>query len=363
MPNQERFNYLLDIYVSGKLSADQHDELFTLISTHRYDDLLGKHMLQDLKEGEHIHSADLPPHIAQEIIRNIYQAEKHTKQILPVTKHRSIGWRWMAAASILLLIVSASLFFVFYNKPRKDSFASFIPTNTLTRSNLTALPETVTLPDGSVITLSPQSSVHFPKQFAGDKREVYLEGEAFFEVTKNPQQPFLVYYNDIVTKVLGTSFTINTNSKTGNIEVSVRTGSVQVYENEFLAAEKRADIAVIVTPNQKAIYKKENRLFETKLVDKPQVITVAENEDSTSAAKQAHSFVFEQEKLPAVFKQIERSYGIEIVAENASINNCVFTGDVSTGDLYTKLTIICLTVNASYEINGTKILVKGKGCN
>ena len=362
MPTQERFNYLLDLYISGSLSAEQHDEFFELISTHHYDDLLGRHMLQDLKEGKPAQSADLPPHIAQEIIRNIYQAERNTIQLLPVAKHRSIGWKWMAAASVLLLMISVTLFFVFKTSD-KDSFASFIPNNTLTQTNLTSLPQAVSLADGSVITLSPQSTLHFPKQFSSDKREVYLEGEAFFEVTKNPHQPFLVYYNDIVTKVLGTSFTINTNSKTGNIEVSVRTGKVQVYENERLSKEKRSALAVIVTPNQKAIYKKESRLFETTLVDQPQAITTAENMDNASTAKQVYSFVYEQEKLLTVFEQIERSYGIEIVAENAAINDCVFTGDVSTNDLYTKLNIICLTVNASYEINGTKILIKGKGCN
>lgn len=363
MPDQERFNYLLDLYVSGKLSAEQHDELFDLISKNRYDDLLGKHLLQDLKEGEHIHSAGLPPHIAQEIIRNIYQAEKDTIRILPVSKPRSIGWRWMAAASILLLMISASLYFVFTRKPAKNSFASFIPSNTLTQKNLTSLPKAISFADGSVVTLAPQSTLHFSKEFNGDKREVYLEGEAFFEVTKNPQQPFLVYYNDIVTKVLGTSFKINTNSKTGHIEVSVSTGRVQVFENDFLSPEKRPDIAVIVTPNQKAIYKKENRLFETTLVDEPRAIIGADNADNSTVTGPTYSFIFEQEKLSTVFKQIERSYGIEIVAENAAIHDCVFTGDVSTGDLYAKLKIICLTVNASYEINGTKILIKGKGCH
>ena len=361
MPDRERFNYLLDLYISGSLSAEQHDEFFELISTHHYDDLLGRHMLQDLKEGKPAQSADLPPHIAQEIIRNIYQAERNTIQLLPVAKQRSIGWKWMAAASVLLLMISVTLFYVFKTSD-KDSFASFIPNNTLTKTNLTSSAQAISLADGTVITLTPRSTVHFPKQFDADKREVYLEGEAFFEVTKNPQQPFLVYYNDIVTKVLGTSFTINTNHKTGNIEVSVRTGRVQVYENEFLSKEKRPDIAVIVTPNQKAIYKKESRLFETTLVDQPQAI-VAENMGNASTAKQAYSFVFEQEKLLTIFEQIEHSYGIEIVAENAAINDCVFTGDVSTNDLYTKLNIICLTVNASYEINVTKILIKGKGCN
>ncbi len=363
MPNEERFNYLLERYLSGHLLAEQHDEFFSLINSNRYDDLLAKHMLHDLKEGEHTNSADLPPHIAQEIIRNIYQSEKNTIDILPAAKHRSIGWRWMAAASILLLMICGSLFIVLNNKAEKDSFASIMPDTIDTKKNSTPSPQAITLADGSVITLAPQSTLHFPKQFAGDKREVYLEGEAFFEVTKNPQQPFLVYYNNIVTKVLGTSFTVNTNRKTGNIEVSVKTGKVQVYENELLSNEKRPDLAVIVTPNQKAIYKKENRLFETTLVDQPQAIVTTENTGNAAAARKAYNFVYEMEKLQAVFTQIENSYGIEIVTENAALNDCVFTGDVSADDLFTKLKIICLTVNASYEINGTKILIKGKGCN
>lgn len=362
MPEKERINYLLSLYVSGALSAEQHDELFELISTHQYDDLLGEHILQDLKEGDISQGADLPPHIAQEIIRNIYAAERISTGLLPSATRRFIGWKWMAAASVLFLVILVPLFLVFNQKSDKDSFVSLIPNNTIVQTNPTAHPKAISLADGSVITLAPHSTIHFPKQFSGDKREVYLEGEAFFQVTKKPKQPFLVYYNDIVTKVLGTSFTINTNSKTGNIEVSVRTGRVQVYENEKLSEDKRPDVAVIVTPNQKAIYKKESRLFETTLIDEPQAITDESGNRDSAASKYPH-FVFDQEKLQDVFKQIENSYGIEILVENTAINDCVFTGDVFANDLYAKLNIICLTINASYEINGTRILIKGKGCN
>ena len=194
------------------------------------------------------------------------------------------------------------------------------------------------------------------------KREVYLEGEAFFQITKNPQKPFLVYYNNIVTKVLGTSFTINTNPQTGNVEVVVKTGRVQVSENKKLMKGDELN-AVIVTPNQKAIYKTEARLFETILVENPQLIADDEHTSIKTPLNHKENFVYDQEKLLNVFKQLEQRYGIEIITENATLNNCVFTGDVSDQDLYTKLKIICLTTNSSYEINGTKILIKGKGCD
>ena len=362
MHQNDRFKFLLDQYVSGNLTVEEHDELFDLISTHQFDDLIGKHMLHDLATGEQLQIADLPPHIAQDIIRNIYQAEKNTIEILPVKKPRSIGWKWMAAASVIFILLFTT-YFVITNRPENENaLSTIIPKNAVMQENESASVQKITLSDGSVISLAPQSIIHFPKNFSGENREVFLEGEAFFEVAKNPEMPFLVYYNDVVTKVLGTSFTINTNRNTGNIEVSVRTGKVQVYENRKKQKGKSTDIAVILTPNQKAIYNKDNHVFETTLVDNPAPVLNMEIIPGKVNEINAYSFIYQQEKLQHVFKQVEDMYGIEIVTENAAINNCLFTGDVSTNDLYTKLNIICLTVNATYEINGTKILIKGKGC-
>ena len=362
MHQNDRFIYLLDQYVSGNLTVDEHDELFDLISTHQFDELLGKHMLHDLRGGEQSQSADLPPHIAQDIIRNIYMAEKNAIEILPVIKHRSFGWKWMAAASVIFIFMFASYFFIINRPGNENSLTTIFPKNAVMQKNETTTLQKISLEDGSVVTLSPKSIIHFPKILSGENREVFLEGEAFFEVAKNPEMPFLVYYNDIVTKVLGTSFTINTNLKTGNIEVSVKSGKVQVYENRDKQKGKNTDMAVILTPNQKAIYKKDNHLFETTLVEHPTPILNTEVMYGNSNGEEPYNFIYQQEKLQRVFEQVEDMYGIEIVTENAAINNCLFTGDVSTNDLYTKLNIICLTVNATYEINGTKILVKGKGC-
>lgn len=359
MPGKERFSYLLDLYVSGTLPGELYNEFFSMINTNRFDDLLSANMLKDLKESEHNIDAGLPPHIAHEIIRNIYMTEKSTKEILPVIGQRSSRWKWIAAASVLLVVFLS--YFILNNNTNKKSFASLVPGTSISKTNPGPAALAVKLADGSIVTLSPKSTLHYAKEFTGDKREVYLEGEAFFEVAKNQQQPFLVYCNTIVTRVLGTSFNINTSRETGDIEVSVHTGKVQVYENKNLTGGKPAGVAVIVTPNQKAIYKKDSHIFETSLVGQPQPI---ENETAGYNGNKKHpDFIFEQEKLLNVFEQIEKTYGIEIVPENTAINDCIFTGDVSANDLYTKLKIICLTVNASYEINGTRILIKGKGCN
>ncbi len=362
MRKNDRFGYLLQQYTSGNISDDEQDELFEMVSSSHFDANLGSKIQQELHEGGFEKSADLPPHIAQEIIRNIFKAEKNTARILPIRRRSFKTWHWMAAASIVLILLSTYFYLHSYTKVSDTTFASLIPSKTIIKKNNSKEAEIILLSDGSMITLHPKSTLHYPDAFPGNSREVYLEGEAFFQVAKNPQKPFLVYYNNIITKVLGTSFIINTNPKTGNVEVVVKTGRVQVSENSKLVKGTESNNAVIVTPNQKAIYKSNTRLFETTLVDNPELVTSDDKNLQVSTHNRSGTFIYNQEKLSGVFRQLEKSYGIEIIPENANLNNCVFTGDVSGQDLYTKLKIICLTTNSSYEINGTKILIKGKGC-
>ncbi|MBN8719208.1 MAG: FecR family protein [Sediminibacterium magnilacihabitans] len=363
MNKAERFQYLLQRYVAGDITSAEHEELFEYLSAHEFDEQLGENILQDLANQQEYEQTDLPPHISQEIIHNIFAAEKNTQTILPVTKKVIPLWKWIAAASAILMVVSSYWFYIYKYSMHDRNFASIIPGTDLIQKNNTDTQQVILLNDGSKVFLRPKSTLHYPVSFNTTTREVYLEGEAFFEVAKNPKKPFLVFYNNIVTRVLGTSFTVNTNTETGNVEVSVRTGRVQVYENDRLLQSASSTKGVIVTPNQRAVYKHTNRAFEVTLVEAPQPIAANEQEPLNSNNFQPSAFIYEQEKLKNIFSQLEKAYGIEIVVENTNLYNCVFTGDISVSDLFTKLKIICLTTNSSFEINGTKILIKGKGCN
>lgn len=358
MNNNDRFNYLLEKYLADSIAIEEREEFFRLIASGSYDHSLNNQLERDLKLGFANSNADMPPHVAQEIIRNIYNSEKNTAQVLPI-RNQYRKWYWIAAAVVMAL--AFSVYFSFQvTKSKESQFLSLIPSETAIKKNTTGKIQRLSLDDGSVVSLFPNAILHFPKHFKDAKREVYLEGGAFFHVAKNPEKPFLVYYGHIVTKVLGTSFSVNLNPKTRNVEVSVRTGRVQVFENKRLMDATGFPASVIVTRNQKAVYFSDTRILETALVEKP---SPAENISGNSGANNKNKvFVFDQEKLEKIFRQLEDLYGIEIVVENTNLNNCVFTGDISKKDLFTQLKIICLTTNSSYEINGTKILVTGKGC-
>ena len=111
-------------------------------------------------------------------------------------------------------------------------------------------------------------------------------------------------------------------------------------------------------PNQKVIYDKDTRHFVSSLVDDPLPLTV----ELTNKKAAVTNFVFEEATLKTVFESLEKMYGIDIVVENENLYNCRFTGDVDRQGLFTKLDIICQSVQASYVVEGTKILIEGPGC-
>lgn len=258
-------------------------------------------------------------------------------------------------AALLTGFVIAVGFLFFYPKQKKPDFNVAINNAEVIRNfNQSALPKKVNLQDGSYVLLKPGASITYPKQFARQKREVFLTGEAFFQISKNPDRPFLIFNNNTVTRVVGTSFTIKTDEKTHQTEVSVRTGRVIVTENDqhnFIKSVLNKPAEVVLVPNQKTIYTSKNQYFKTTLVALP--VPVLEHNEQLNKA----DFVFNETPVATVLKSLENIYGIKINATK-EVGEETFTGDVSGIELYNKLDMICQSVHATYQISGTEIYIK-----
>lgn len=270
--------------------------------------------------------------------------------------------RWISAAAIVAA-VSGSIYW-FASNSRYASFEENLATEDLTRTiNQLSTPDTIYLPDKSMVVLEPGAKLYYPDSFALTKRQVYLEGNAFFKVTKDPKSPFYVYSNNIVTQVLGTSFFVKTNAVTQDVEVSVRTGKVAVYENELQAnSSKRTEesTGVILKPNQKVIYNRNDGHFRTTLVDLPLPLLPNSQQEETVTEL---NFVFEETPISRVLSCLEEAYHIEIITENDNLGKSLFSGDIKGQNLYDQLEIICQSIQATYEVRGTRILVKGETDN
>jgi transmembrane sensor len=309
---------------------------------------------------------DKPYHADEELERienHMWQAIQSRQNVAPTfQKSQSslfVWWRWAAAAVLIGLVWGGYQ----WQKPDEvfqPSAAIYEAKGLLKQTNTTQQPQNITLDDGTQISLQPGASIEFPKRFEGPKREVFLTGKALFKVKRNSQQPFFVYTGDVVTKVLGTSFWINALKDNRSVEVVVLTGKVSVFQRDTRSdyVSEKVKSGVILTPNQKVFYTHDSQAFVTSLVENPVLILP----EIPNKVQEEVSFIFDDAPLAEVMAKLEDAYGIEFILENDRLKNCLFTADITTQPLFTKLDLLCASLNASYEVRGTKILVSGNGC-
>ncbi|CCH54395.1 anti-FecI sigma factor, FecR [Fibrisoma limi BUZ 3] len=222
--------------------------------------------------------------------------------------------------------------------------------------NETNQPQQLTLPDGSRVTLQPGSRLSYPARFATDTRTVYLTGDAFFDVVRNPRQPFLVHANELVTKVLGTSFRIRAYEQASETTVEVRTGQVSVSVRPGGITGKPKEQAwqgVVLTPNEKVVFSRPDARLTKMLVEEPAMLI-----DKPAEA----AFAFTDAPVTEVFQALEKAYGVDIIYDREAMRHCLLTISLTDESLYDKLTIVCKAIEARYEILDAQIVVTGQGC-
>lgn len=272
---------------------------------------------------------------------------------------RPVFYRYLGiAASICLL---AGLGWLGYDlmqkKPHSSSEIAVTPGGKeghIVRFNRTAKPVTILLEDSSIVTLAPESELTFPEKFAPEKREVHLKGEAFFQISHNPDRPFLVKTKELVTRVLGTSFTVRSFEKDRDASVSVKTGRVSVYskKEEQSTALPGKVMGVVLKPNQRVLFdKQESRLVKV-IVDAP----VRVNEIP------AASLIFDEAPVRNVFKTLEKEYGIELFFNEERLSGCQLTANLSGLPMYEQLDLICRIIHARYEVVDGQVIIHGEGC-
>ena len=211
------------------------------------------------------------------------------------------------------------------------------------------------LSDGSVVSLAHGSSLRCRRVFTDDDlREVYLTGEGFFEVAKDPTRPFLVHTDEVVTRVLGTSFRVKASEDNKEVVVTVRSGKVSVYALAPGEAEAESQKnGVILLPNQQVTYLRDQDSFGKALVAEPRIVlpTIRDSD-----------FTFENTPIKEVFQILQKAYGVEIIFDEEVMNNCFITAPLGSEPLFEKLRIICRTIGAKYETIDARVVITSAGC-
>ena len=274
--------------------------------------------------------------------------ERVDHKVVPIHSKNKI---WLAAAAAVLILVTAFIFM--YNPFLVKELGLINPlSQTLLKEieNKNTAEQIITLADGSQVALKNGSQLKFPETFQGATREVFLEGEAFFEVAHNPSRPFIVYANGVVTKVLGTSFTIKAYHTDKQVTVSVRTGKVSVYKQ---SQNSTGGTQIILTPNQQAVYDKAADQVSRTLVQEPKIIL---------PANELIKMRFEDAPITEIFDALEKAYGVDILYDEKILSNCSLTTSLLDETLYARLNIICKAIGAVYTVEDTQIVIESSGC-
>lgn len=260
-----------------------------------------------------------------------------------------------AAAIVVALVVTT--WTLLYPAPKAFSYEQSRRHNQLQESiNNTSAPQQVSLSDGSYVILQPSSKIAYSR-FNTNSREVYLEGEAFFQVTKDPTRPFFVYTNELVTKVLGTSFDVQAFPHDNTIKVLVHTGKVTVYQRKKDESEQQLarSNATIITPNQQVLFNRQQLSIIKSISTQPQVI-------STGNDKTKEPLLFTDAPVSEVFMSIQRTYGITIVYDEELMSHCSFTGAFTNETFFERISLVCKAIEAGYEQADGQVIITGHNC-
>ncbi len=271
-------------------------------------------------------------------------------------KYAWYTYGWKTAAVIALAAVFSWWLVQRGGHTPYDTMVEARGTKTIEKINNADSPLTISLSDGSSITLQPGSRLSYPEEFDRDKREVILSGEGFFDIARDPQRPFRVYANEIVARVLGTSFHIRAYEQDADVRVRVVTGKVSVLAPKALNRSHGGGLpeGLILTPNQMAIYARTPEKLTRTLVENPGILK--------NSAKRSSDYNFDDTPVTQVFRALEEGYGVPIVYNADQLAGCTVTAPLENENLYEKLDMICKVIRASYEIVDAQVVITSKGC-
>lgn len=202
---------------------------------------------------------------------------------------------------------------------------------------------TTKLSDGSIVKLNAGSKLRFPKQFSASLREVYLEGEAFFDVERDTSGKFVIHTERMLTTVLGTSFNIKAYPEDQVTEVAVATGKVLVQSADYKGDIKKS---VTLKANEMAVHDKQD----------PDLLK-AVTSDKSAFSWRDDILYFDKTPVPELIVILERWYGKHFQLENDAFRNKTYSGVFENETLKNVLEGIKFEADINYEINGNNVII------
>jgi ferric-dicitrate binding protein FerR (iron transport regulator) len=335
----QRVKYLLGQYFRKAITGEELREFWRLLSG------LSEEQLAELGADKLWNDPSL--HTENDVNwESVYnrlhqEMDNSTLDYNRIITRKSVKWKRLAWAASLLVLIAAGTFVYFLNIGRKAGLQ-------VATSQHAHQFQVLRLPDGTVVTLNQQSRLEYPADFIDKTREVYLYGEAFFEVQHDPSRPFLVHTGNITTRVLGTSFNIKAYGDENDIAVAVSTGKVQVQKKD------KTVLGLLTAGDQLIIDRKRENA------------AIARVDVADIGVWKTPDLYFDNMTVEEAVEVIGRHFNVEIKLENELLGKCRFTARFTGKDASIKqvLDVITILTATSWEREDSTIIrINGKGCN
>ncbi|HEU5365246.1 MAG TPA: FecR family protein [Hanamia sp.] len=365
MDNQS-FLTLATRILSGEATDEDSKELETFFETNDlYKTKFG--LLKEFWENKNSISTDTDKAL-QKLLLQIREEKEEgvTNSFNSSAKNKTLIHYLFKYSKVAVLILGCFVagYFIF-NKNTHDSIAKTQPVKAYFQIKETpkGAKSTIVLADGTKVTMNSDSRLKFPTEFSGETREVFLTGEAFFDVTHNAKVPFIIHTNKMNIKVLGTEFNVKSYPEDSTSETTLIRGLIEVTLND------RPSDKIILRPKEKLVVSNEpsskqissiatsSPTQEARLVISSLHYVSAKDSAIVETSWLDNKLVFQDESFGKLARDLERRYGINIRFSNSSVREFRFTGVFEKETIDEVLKALKLTEKFNYKIEGKNITI------
>lgn len=334
MINDELFTTLAARKLAGEATTAELLELDAMLQ--EYPELRERYQLlqQYFTISSYHTSADTEQALQRTMSRiNIPVAVTPVRKMFP--------WKWLGAAAAAVLIGIAS-FVVLRSNDHPVEMVKLME-----RQNGKATRASIELADGSKIWLNAESKLSYPDVFDGNTREVYLTGEAFFDIAPNPKKPFIVHFSAGSIHVLGTSFNVRAYENEA-VQTSVRTGKVAFIRNGRLGENPDT---IYITPDEKVILQTAVADSDSNSIVKE--VTSSEDDKAWTEGR----LVFRDRTLEDIAAELERTFGKKVTFTSDAPRYYRLTGAFQDNSLQDIMYYLARSKAFHYTITDSTLLI------
>ncbi len=326
--------HLLDKYLAGTCNADELETVQSWYASYEDDDDL---------------ISSLPKEEQQLLEKFMYRMVLSRIGMQTAAEQPRFDWRkiavgWLSAAASILV-----LYFVFFyqqNTTKKSAIRSQ-PDKLVSIVNHSGKLQQHIFPDGSIVWLSPGSSVNYSALFGIKDRQVNMRGDCYYEIARHEGLPFTIYSTHLITKVLGTSFSIRDGEKLAKAAVDVKSGSVVVSKREKGEKPEAVSNEQRLSARQRAIYDEHDRHLT--------VQSIPQNAGSEMVKWERRTILFDNEQLESVAAKLNTLFGVSIVLTDPALKTYRLHADFSDFNLAEILDVIGKSLQVNYHIQDNHI--------